>query len=68
MLWVDRRRFTLTDTEELGIETTDVLDEPAPARYRPAGHTRLRVVVLVDVPSVGGDLGDQVVAAQQRLP
>ena len=68
MLWVDRRRFTLADPEELGIETTDVLDEPAPARDRPTGHARLRVVVLVDVPSVGGDLGDQVVAAQQRLP
>ena len=68
VLRVDRGRFTLTDTEELGVETTDIVDEPAPARYRPAGHTRLRVVVLGDVPPVCGNLGDEVVAAQQRLP
>ena len=68
VLRVDRGRFALTDSEELGIETTDVIDESAPSRNRPAGHAGLGVIVLIDVPPVRGDLGDQIVAAQQRFP
>ena len=68
MLRVDRGRLTVADAEEFRVETTDVVDEAAPPGYRPAGHPRLRVVVLIDVPPVRRDLGDQIVAAQQRLP
>ena len=68
LLRVDRGGLALAETEELGIETADFVQISAPARYRPAGHTLFGVVIFVDVPPVGGDIGDQVVAAQQRVP
>ena len=68
MLRIDRGCLPLGDPEELGIEARDVVEEPAPSRHRPTRHAGLGVVVLVSVPAVGGNLGDQVVAAQQRLP
>ena len=68
MLWVDRRRLPVPDAEELRIETRDVVDESAPPGHRTAGHTRLGGVVLVEVPAVRGDFGDQIVATQQRVP
>ena len=52
----------------LVIEAADVIQERAPLRHRPTRRTRLGIVVLVGVPSVGWNFGDQVVAAQQRLP
>ena len=64
VLWVDGRRLAVPDTEEFGIETGDVVDEPAPSGHRSAGDTRLGVVVLVEVPAVRGDFSDQVIAAQ----
>ena len=68
MLRVDRGCLPLGDPEELGIEARYIVEEPAPSRHRPTRHTGFGVVVLVSVPAVGGNLGDQVVAAQQRLP
>ena len=68
MLRIHRGRFALTDAEELRIEARDVVEEPAPARHGPTGHARLGVVELVGVPALGGNLGDHVVAAEQRLP
>jgi len=58
----------LVDPEELRIKASDVVDECPPPRYRPARHARLGVVVLIGVPAVGRNFGNQVVAAQQRLP
>jgi hypothetical protein len=40
-----------------------VVEETAPSRHRPARNPWLGVVEIRDVPSVGGNLGDQVVAA-----
>ena len=51
-----------------GSKLGDVVQERAPLAHRPTRHARLGVVVLVGVPSVGGNLGDQVIAAQQRFP
>ena len=68
VLRIDRGRLALPETEERGVEARDVVQEPAPPRHRPTGHALLGVVVLVGVPPLGWDLGDQVVAPQQRLP
>lgn len=58
----------LPDPEELGIKVADVIEVRAPFAVGASGHAGFGVVVLVDVPAVGGDLGDQIVAPQQRLP
>ncbi len=68
VLRIHRSRFTFADPEELGIKVADVIEERAPSTYRPSGHAGFGVVVLVRVPAVGGDLSDQIVAPQQRLP
>ncbi len=52
VLRIDRGRLALVDPEELGIEAADVVQERAPLRHRPTGHTGLGVVVLVGVPPV----------------
>ncbi len=46
----------------------NVIEERAPLRHRPTGHSGLGVVVLVGVPAVGRNFGDQIIAPQQRLP
>ncbi|CKM28309.1 Uncharacterised protein [Mycobacterium tuberculosis] len=68
VLRIDRYRFFLPDPEELGIKVSDVIEVRAPFAVGASGHAGFGVVVLVDVPAVGGDLGDQIVAPQQRLP
>lgn len=68
VLRVDRGRFPFADAKELGVETGDVVDEPTPSRYRSTRDARLGVVVVVNVPPVRRNLGDQVVTAQQGLP
>ena len=49
-------------------KTADVVEEGSPARDGPAGYTGFGVVVQVRVPPVGGNLADEVVTSQQRLP
>ena len=68
VLRVDRDGLALGHAEEVAVEAADVVEEGAPPRDRPAGDAGLGVVVRVRVPAVGGNLADQVVAAQQRLP
>ena len=68
VLRIHRGRFFFGDAEKLGIKAGDVIQECAPLTHRPTRRTSLGIVVLVDVPSVGWNFGDQVVAAQQRLP
>jgi hypothetical protein len=46
-------RLLLGETEDLRIEPPDIVQKPAAARYRPAGHTRFGVV-LSNVPPLGG--------------
>ena len=41
---------------------------PHPTATGMTGHASLRVIVLVGIPSVGGDLCDEVVSPQHRLP
>ena len=68
VLRVHRGGLALVDAEEVGIEAGDVVDERAPLRHRAAGYAGLGVVEVVGVPAVGGNLGDQVGALEQRLP
>ena len=68
MLRIDRDGLPLGHAEEVGVEAADVVEEGSPARDRPTGHTGFGVVVQVRVPSVGGNLADEVLASQQRLP
>ena len=50
----------LPDPEERGVEASDVVQEPTPARYRPTGHNLLGVVVLVSIPALSRDSGNQI--------
>ena len=68
LLRIDRDRLPLADAEELAIEKGRVVQEPAPLAHRPTWHPWLGVVKFVGIPSVGRNLGDQVMAPQQRLP
>jgi hypothetical protein len=68
VLRIDGGRFALADAEERCVEAGDVVEETAPARHRPARNPWLGVVEIHDVPSVVGHLGDQVIAAQHRVP
>ena len=60
--------LALIDTEEVRIEASNVVEERAPLRHRPAHHTRFGVVVEVVVPAIAGNLGHQIIARQQRVP
>jgi len=51
-----------------GIEAGVVVHDRTPTRLGTTGHASLRIMVLVGIPSVGGDLCDEVVSAQHRLP
>ena len=68
VLRIKRDRLAFVDPEEIGIEAGNVVEERAPLRHRPTGHPWLGVVVVVSVPTLGRNLGDQVVAPQQRVP
>src|SRR6201999_1691596 len=68
VLRVDRGGLAFGQAEEVAVKAADVVQEGAPARYRPAGHARLGVVVQVRVPAVGGNLANEILTAQQRLP
>ena len=68
VLRVHRGGLALVDTEEVGVEPRDVVDESAPTRHRAAGHPGFGVEGLVGIPSFGWNLGDEVGALQQRLP
>ena len=68
MLRVDRGGLALGHPEEVAVEAADVVEEGTPAGDRSTGNPGLRVVVDVRVPSVGGNLADEVVTAKQRLP
>ncbi len=68
VLRVTGKRFPIADAEEVGVEAGRVVQERGPLRDRAARHTGLGVVVLVHVPPMGGNLLDEVVAAQQRFP
>ena len=60
--------LALVDAEEIGVEAGHVVEECAPLGDRAARHALLGIIEVVGVPAIGGDLGDEVVAAQQRLP
>jgi hypothetical protein len=68
VLRVHLDRLALGDPEELGIEVGDVIKESAPFADRSTRHAWLGVVELLDVPAMGGNFGDEVVATQQRFP
>ena len=68
VLRVHRRGFFFGDAEELGVEVAHVVQERAPLAHRPTRYARLGVVVVVDVPTIGGYLCDQILAVQQRFP
>ena len=55
MLRIQRRRLTLVDAEELGVEAGDVIEESAPLGHRPAVHAGLGIVVVVGVPAVAAE-------------
>ena len=68
LLRVHADRLARGDVEEQGVELVDVLDKPpAPAGDLP-GRLRIGVVVRVDVPPVGRDVGDGVAALAEKLP
>ena len=68
MLGIDANRLARRNAEELGVELGDVPQKPAPARVHLAGHGGIGIVVVVDVPAVGGDFLDGVDAIAKRLP
>jgi hypothetical protein len=68
VLRVDGGGLALADTEEVRVETSDVVQETAPLGDRAPGDTRLGVVVLLGIPPAQRDLGDQVDALTQRVP
>ena len=55
MLRIDGGRLPLVDPEELRIEAGDVIEEPTPARHRPAGHTwrRFKFSAVVTLQAAG---------------
>ena len=68
VLWVDRGGLRPADTEEFGVESGDIVDEPTPLGHRPTGHSGLRVVVVIGVPAPGRNGADQVFCSQQGGP
>ncbi|VEG48284.1 Uncharacterised protein [Mycolicibacterium chitae] len=68
MLGIDGHRFALADAEELGVETAHVVEECAVLGHRAPRNAGFRIVVLLGIPTVGGDFDHQVVSAQQRRP
>jgi hypothetical protein len=68
MLRIERHRLSFVDAEEIGVKAGDIIEEGAPLRDRSAVHTRLGIVVVVGVPALGRNFGDQVVAAHERFP
>src|ERR1700752_3965552 len=68
LLWIGSGCLPLTNAEEIVIEPGDVVQERAPLTRRSTGHSRFGVVVLVGVPPISGDLGDELVTAKQGVP
>ena len=68
MLRVDAHGLARRDAEELGVELVDLGEKPSPARVHLARRRGVRIVVVVDVPAVGGHLADGVAAVAQQPP
>ncbi len=68
VLRIYRGCLALADAEKVGIEAPNIVEERTPPAHRTAGQTRLRIVVLIGIPTVKRNLGDEVVTAQQRRP
>ncbi|SON63811.1 hypothetical protein MSIMFI_05342 [Mycobacterium simulans] len=68
VLRIHRSCFIFADAEELRIEVGRVIEKRAPPTRRSTSRARLGLVELVRVPAIQGNLGDQIVATQQRLP
>ena len=56
------------DPEEVGIELVHPIQETAPARVHFSGDRAVRVVVLVQIPTVGGNFPDGVRTVFQQAP
>ncbi|SKH69373.1 Uncharacterised protein [Mycobacteroides abscessus subsp. massiliense] len=68
LLWLDPDGLTRGDTEELGIESIDAVQESAETRVRLARDLRVGIVELVDIEAVFGHFPDRIHAAGQHIP
>src|SRR6201996_1090055 len=68
VLWIDQHRLALRQPEERRVETCYVIDEACPAADDLPGRIGIRVVVLVDVPTIRGHLRYGIAAVSQHLP
>jgi hypothetical protein len=68
LLRVHRLGFPWGDAEEVGVEAGDVVEEATPFGRHPTGNGRVRVVVGVGVPPLGGDFADGVAPLGQQVP
>ena len=68
LLRIDPDGLARGNAEELRIESVDLVEESAAAGVDLARRLRIRVVELVDVEAVLGDLPDRIDTAGQHLP
>ncbi len=68
LLGLDVGRFARGDAEELGVELIDVADEAAASGDGFAEDAGFGVVEAIDVPAVGGDLGDGFASVGEEFP
>src|SRR6266850_5953217 len=68
LLWVHLGRFPWRDTEEVGVEMLDILQDPGRERVALAGYGTVAVKVVVRSPAVGADLAHYVAALLENFP
>jgi len=68
MLRIDIGSFPRRDAKKLRIELIDVGDEPAALGDRFAGHTRLRIIVTLNIPAIGWNIDNTLTTFDKKFP
>src|SRR5215471_6528319 len=68
LLWVHLGRFPGRDTEEVGVEMVDVVQEAGRECVALAGYGAVAVKVVVRSPAIGADLTHDLTALLEKFP
>src|SRR5262245_357957 len=68
LLWIHLGRFPRRDTEEVSVETLDIVQEASRECVALAGHSTVALKVVVSSPAIGADRTDYVTPLLENFP